>query len=76
MPRLPEWSMIQTQPPSSYSSSRKWLPPPSVPSCLAALGTFASAASRGVGGILRLISASVSSAPGSGFLCSLKPGGG
>ena len=67
--------MIQMPPSSSYSSSRKWLPPPSVPSCRAALGPLASAASRLLGVTLALISASVRSASGSGVLCSLKPAG-
>src|SRR5579872_363284 len=37
MPREPEWSTTQTRPCSSWQTSKKWLPDPSVPNCSAIL---------------------------------------
>ena len=45
MPRLPECSTTHTRPRSSTHSSKKWLPEPSVPNCLATLAACLSASS-------------------------------
>ena len=45
MPRLPECSTTHTRPRSSTHSSKKWLPEPSVPNCLATFVACSSASS-------------------------------